>query len=864
VKHHDRRAGKTRRDDQPILAVARDVRKLLESNPASIFAAAEQHIFDAQYRSRRAPADIIGTAMSSNETALAFRRLRRRPVFAGLAILTLTIAIGAVAAIFGLLNATLLRPLPFDAPERLVSLRSAPVVGSTDAPIGPGISHANYLDLARTTRTFSALAAYTVENPTLSADGAQPLVLTSAAVTATLANALGIRPMLGRGISPDDDKPRAPAVAVLGHDLWSARFGEDSSVIGTSIMLDGLPHRVVGVFPRGVAFPLTAQLWTAIGSLPGVVFRGQHGLQVIGRLSDGVTLDAANAEMQQLMAGLTQAYPRENGGRSLEARPLRDALVGSADRPVRLLWLATLAVWLLACVNIAWVLLARAVGERHEIAVRRALGATRRQLAVPWLYESLVIVAVSVLAGSGLAVWCSRWLSTALGTASTVGQPALDLRVLIVTILCAVASMVVLIAIPTLLAVRTTEASAVRPSSTGTTRSALGRAATSAVIVGQVAGAVVLSWGAIVVLRSLDRATHVDLGFTPRQLFVANLRLPPYAYRDDARVRAFYTAMLADVGAVPGVVKAAVAVVHPLQSGFTTAFQVAGDPLNTERRARLRSVSADYFRTVGTRLLQGRDVTTDDRADGPRVAVVNEAFKLEVFANQSAIGRRLLRRSFGSPELAAYEIVGVVANERFAGPQSPPEAAIYVPFEQMPFASANLLVRTTVSPKASLVHALRRAVWRYERAVPFDDLRSMEDVAGAFLATPRTLGRVLLAFAAVAGLLMMIGIHGILAQTVGLRRRELAVRRALGAPNGSVIATVIGQTALATSVGLVIGAVLVILSAEILRPFAFEVPGTDPVVMLSTGFLMLSVAMIGAAIPAWRAAKLSPATVLRE
>jgi predicted permease len=796
--------------------------------------------------------------------ALALGRLRRRPVFSVLAVTTLTVAVAAVSATFGLLNSVLLRPLPFADSEALVAVRSV-ASGAGRAPqIGPGVSHANYVDIERGAHTVSTMGAYTMENPTLSADGADPVVLTSAAVTATLTEVLRVRPVLGRAIAPDDDRPGAPAVAVLGHDLWSSRFGADSAIVGTTIVLDGLAHRVVGVLPRGFAFPLTAQLWTAVGSLPGVVFRAQHGLQVVARLASGTPVEAAQSEMRQLMAGLAVTFPRENAGRSLEVIPLRTALVGSADRPVRLLWLATMAVWLLACVNIAWLLLARTIGERQELAIRRALGATAARLTLPWVYESIIIVVTSALAGSALALWCSRWLASALGTAGSVGQPVLDARVLGATLACAAMTMLVLIAIPAFVATRTTPSSVVRREATGAVRAGLGTTATSAVIAGQVAGAVVLSWAAIVLMRGLDRATRVDLGFTPQQLFVAGLRLPPYAYRDDARVRTFYANVLADARRVPGVTSAAVALAHPLQAGFSAPFQVADDVTGTERRARLRSVSEGYFRTVGTRVLAGRDVGAEDRADGARVVLVNEAFAREFLPGRSPVGQRLIRRTFGAPAPVTYEIIGVTGNERFSGPHGAPEPAMYVPFEQMPFASANLIVRTGAPVSDAFVRGLRSIVWRHERGVPFDGLRSMEDVAGEFLATPRTLSRVLIAFAGVAGLLMMIGIHGILAQTVTQRRRDLAIRRALGATRGGVIRNVVGRSAAACAVGSVIGASLVMLSGAALRPFTFDVPAADPLVVLSTLFLLVAAATLGALVPALRAARLSPAAAMRE
>lgn len=802
--------------------------------------------------------------MTLTPMALAFRRLRRRPLFTALATLTLTIALGAVSATFGVVNAALLRPLPFPEGQRLVSVRSVSAAPDIGAQIGPGVSHANYLDLTRSARTVSSMAAFVVENPTLSADGAEPLVLTSAAVTATLAEVLRVQPAIGRGISTEDDAQGAPAVAVLGYDLWSSRFGGDSAVVGTTIVLDGLPHRVIGVFPREFAFPLTTQLWTAVGSLPGVAFRGQHALQVVARLTDVASVEAARGEMRRLMSELAAAHPRENGARSLEVLPLRDALVGSADRPVRLLWLATVAVWLLACVNIAWLLLARVAGERHEIAVRRALGSTTGRLAAPWVHESVVIVAGAAVAGSVLAVWCSRWLSVALGTGSAIGQPALDARVVAATMACVAVTMGILIGIPTLVAARTTALTAVRPARTGDTRGGLGMAATSMVIVGQVAGAVVLSWAALVLIRSLDRATRVDLGFTPEGLFVASIRLPPYAYSEEGRTRAFYAGMLADVRAVPGIAGAAVALAHPLQTGFSTQFQIADNPTNRDRRARLRAVSAGYVQTVGTRIVAGRDIGSSDRADAPRVALVNEAFAREHFPGHPALGERVLRRAFGSPEPVAYEIVGVVADERFSGPRSAAEPAMYVPFEQVPFASANLLVRTTGPLTSSVTRNLRAAVWRHERAVPFEALRSMEDVARDFLATPRTLGRVLAAFAGIAGLLVMIGIHGILAQAVSQRRRELAIRRALGATNGGIIGNVVWRAAVATAIGLGAGGLLIALTSGVLRPFTFEVGTADPIVAALTALLLFGIATLGALVPAWRAARVSPAAALRD
>ena len=805
-------------------------------------------------------------SMVGLDVKYALRSLRRRPGFASTVVLTLALAIGATTAIFSVVNGVILRPLPFPEPERLVALRGEPTDGDTEK-VGSASSYPDFLDIRAQARSFSGLAALATRPATLTGPGGEPARVRSTSVTSDLWPMLAARPLIGRALLPEDEQPGAPAVALLSHALWQSRFGGDRGAVGRTVTLDGLPVTVVGVMPPGLRLTGDTQIWRPF--VPDAVDRerGAHRLGVVGRLAPGVSLERARADVRAIARRLELQYPEHNAKRGATLEPLRDALVGDTRAALLVLLGAVALVLLIGCANLASLFLARAAGREREIAVRTALGAGRGRLVRQWMTESLLLTLAGGAAGLAVA-WAGMralvlWAPRTLPRADEV---ALDLPVLLFLLAVSVGTGVLFGLLP-MLQLRRDDRSlgTLKDGGRGATAGVGRQRARQGLVVVEVALATVLVVGAALLLKSFWQISRTDPRFAPDGVLIAQLLPPQARYDSVTKVLQLYDRLREDVAALPGVQSVAVAYEHPLSAGWTSSYTIEGrdpPPRGQEPEARVRPVAPGYFRTVGVRLVKGRDVSERDRAGAPGAVVVNEAFVRRHFRGVEPLGQRVLRQSWwpGLPD--AFEIVGVVADEPFDGLAGEPAPATYFPHAQFPMHEMWVLVRTTRDPEA-FAPALRAAVWRLDPDLPVEGVRTMREVLGTSVAEPRFNTALIALFAGAALALAAVGIYGVLSYTVAQRTSEIGVRMALGAGRGRVLRLVVGQGMGVALLGIAVGTAGALALARVLTSLLYGVSERDPAIFAGVALLLATVAALAAYLPARRASRIEPVVALR-
>jgi predicted permease len=807
--------------------------------------------------------------MLSQDIRLALRSMRTRPGFSTIVALTLALGLGANAALFSVVHAVLLRQLPFADPARLVIVSGAPTDGDS-AKVGRSTSFPDYLDLRDAARSFASLAAMQYVQPTLTQSGLEPMQTRGAAVTANFFSTLGVAPALGRGIAAEEDRKGGAPVAVLSHALWQLRFGGDPRVVGERLVLDGTPATIVGVMPAGFEYPQGALLWVSAGALPRTEFRGVHGFTVIGRLAASVSMERAESEARTIARRLEQQYPADNAKRTARLEPMRDVMVRRSRPTLLLLSGAVALVLLVACTNLAGLFLARAASRAREAAVRTALGAKRGQLLRQLLTESVLLSCIGGAAGLAVAALGVRALVAIapeglLGGATRAGDVGIDAMVL--AFLAAVSLTVGLAfgLMPAWHFARADGLSALRAGTRGGSPGVGQARVRRALVVAEVALAMALAVGAGLLAKSFIQLRRVDPGFVPEGLSAVQLQLPPTRYRSNDDVRAFNERLLERVRALPGVRGAVLAFSHPLDEGFTSSFAIEGrEPpkQGEEPEARVRPVGAGYFRLAGVRLLSGREIEPRDRLGAPAVVVINDAFSRMHFPGENPIGKRILRAAWWKEMPTSYEIVGVVANERYRGPDTNTDPATYFSIEQFTMPVNWLLVRSDL-PTETLAPSLRRTIWSLDRDLPLDQVQDMARVLADETAAPRFNTSLLLVFALVALLLAALGVYGVLSYTVARRTTEIGLRMALGAPRSRVVALVVREGVLLAGLGVVAGLAIAASGSRLLEHLLFEVRPSDPWVLGGTAALLAVVACAAAYLPARRAARVDPMVALR-
>ena len=796
----------------------------------------------------------------------AVRTLVERPGFAVVAALTIALGVGGTTAMFGVVDAVLLRPLPYAEPDRLVMVW-------TRSPGGPqaAASWPEFVDWREQNHSFADMAAWRGQSVNLTG-GAEPERVIGAFVSDRFFPLLGAHAILGRTFTPAETDPAtAQPVAVLAYGLWQRRFGADPGILGRSLILNGQSHTVVGVlgpeFDGGNApasgWFMGSDVFLPVSYFPNKkgLMRGETEILVIGRLRPGVSLTQARTDMDVVARRLEQAYPDTHAGRGVEIVPLHEQIVGSY-RPALIVLLGAVGlVLLIACANVANLLLARASRRRRELAVRAALGAGRSRLLRQLLTESALLA----LVGGGLGLILGHWgLAFLMSVAPSGVIPAstgVDGRVMAFALGLTAATGICFGLVPAVQASRPDLDGVLKEAGRGGSGAA-GHRFRDALVVAEVTLSLVLLVGAGLLLRSAVALQHADLGFRPDHVLTAEFRLPPAKYAEPRAIATFFRQTLERLRAVPGIESAALVRAVPFSgNGGSTTYQVEGQPEPPKGRepiAQLNIVSTGYFRTMGIPQLKGRDFDEHDNPDVPPVAVVNDTMARQLWPGVDPIGRRVRLRDGGW-----VTVVGVVGDVRHSGPSEPPQPQVYTTHEQDARIFACVVARTAAEPMA-MAAPMRAALWSVDKDQPVWKVRAMGDLVTGARGTARAMSLLVGVFAAVALALAAVGIYGVMAYAVSQRTREIGIRMALGAASGPVLRLVVGRALLLTGIAIVIGAAGATALARLLGTLLFGVGPADPFTFATAALALATVGTLAAYLPARRAARIDPVRALAE
>ncbi len=788
----------------------------------------------------------------------AVRRLAKSPGFAIAAVLTLALGIGANTTLFSIVDAVVLRPLPFARPAELLAIQSRRGDREADSVSAP-----DFLDWSRQSRAFRAIAASTGEAVVLSGSGL-PERLSGERVSPALFPLLGVRPELGRTFTVQEDRPGS-GVAILSYGLWKRRFGGDPNVLGRSLRLDGQPAVVVGVMPAGfTTLEEESELWLPMAfTADELDSRGAHFLSVVGRLAPGATAARARAEMVAIASRLAQEHPREDAGYSVKVEPLHDVVTGSV-RPALLMLLGAVSfVLLIACANVANLLLARAATRQRELAVRAALGASRRRLMGEMLADGLPLALAGGLGGVLLALWGTDLAVAAIPAGlPRASQIRVDGMAFAFTLGLSLLTGLAISLVPAFQTGRGRLLEALkdggRSASGGTGR----HATRSLLVVLELTLAAALLIGAGLMLKSFARLMQVDPGFRPAGLVAGRVGLPEARYPKTAQQIAFLDAVLARLQANPAVRETAAIAPLPLGSSrhsLTLAILGRPAPLPAVRlTAAWRTVSPGYFHTMGIPLLSGRDLSGRDGAGAPPVLLVNQTLANRFFPGESPLGQRV---RIGYNELVC-EIVGVVGDVKHAGLDAEAGPEMYTAFAQAPWPSVDLVVRTSAGAPIAAA-ALRTAVRQVDPEQAVARIQTLDGLISGSASKTRFVLALLALFAGLALLLAAVGLYGVMSWSVGERTHEIGIRMALGARRGEVLGMVVRQGAGLILAGVGSGLLLAWALARLISRLLFTVSPTDPVTFAAVPIVLAAVALVATWLPAQRATRVDPLVALK-
>ncbi|HVE78695.1 MAG TPA: ABC transporter permease [Gemmatimonadaceae bacterium] len=801
------------------------------------------------------------------DATFAIRQLAKSPVFTAVAVVTLALGIGANTAIFSIVNGVLLRPLPYADPGRLV--RVWPAVG----PEQNAFSVLNFLDWReQATRSFSGMAAATGQTLNLTGEG-EPERLRGAQVTANMFDVLGTRAVVGRTFVAGDDAAGAGRVAVLSTELWRRRFGGDSRVVGRTLRLNGEPFTVVGVAATGTGYPRTAELWVPFrfdSVTTDPTNRGAQYLSAVARLRRDVTAEAAKQETDAIAQRLAEQYPASNKQMTSSIiQPLHEQMVGDVRKALVAILGAVGLVLLIACANVANLMLVRATARETEVAVRAALGAGRGRIIRQFLTESLILSLAGATAGVVLASWLLR-LVARFGPEDIprLADVALDGRALGVTALVAVATGVVFGLIPALQSAAPDLARTLREGGRGVRSRAASARMRASLVVGELALAVMLLAGAGLMIRSFRQLLRVELGFEPERVVAFQTVLPDAKYDTVPKIRALTSAYQERLRTIPGASATAIALSVPMSGMgfFITIRHIDGfpDPAPGEGEASaIRSVGPGFFRALGIPLVRGRDFTDQDHGGAAKVAIVNRAAVRKFFKGQDPIGRRIeIGWGIGDGDRVGGEVVGIVGDVREDGVAEEAAPILYFPFDQAPPGGFTTVIKTA-GATAPVLAAARAALRDLDPELPIYNVRTMEERVAESVAQPRFYTVLLGGFAAVALLLAAVGIYGVMSYSVGQRTGEIGVRMALGARPGDVQRLVVRQGMTLAIVGVAIGVAAALASGRVMASMLFGVKASDPVTFAAVLAVLSGAALLACWLPARRAARVDPMTALR-
>jgi putative ABC transport system permease protein len=792
----------------------------------------------------------------------ALRQLLKSPGFTAVAVLTLALGIGANTAIFSFVNAVLLRPLPYQEPDRLVVVYENNVERDwhKNAVAAPVLG-----EWRQRSQTFEGLAAYKPDLMILTGKG-QPETLTAVSLSANIFSLLGVQPMLGRGFLPEEETYGKHQVVVLSYDFWNRRFAHDPGIIGQTVTFDSDAYQVVGIMPPHRSFPDgNAQVWLPLAFTPErLAQRHNHSYNVCGRLKPGVTLAQARADMDLVSSRMAEADP-QNKGWGAELFPLQEIMVGDS-RPVLLVLLGSVGlVLLIACANIANLLLARAAARSREFAIRAALGAGRRQIVRQLLVESLVLAVSGGVAGLALG-------QAALELLLHFSPPnlprlwegiSLDGTTLAFTLGLTLATGVLFGLVPALQTARSSLNADLNDSSRGSSASHQRRRTRAALVIAEMALSLVLLIGAGLLVRSFDRLLSKPLGFVPEHVVTMTFSLPDKTYPGQAEKTRFFDQLLAQTRALPGVDSAALIYGLPL-SGRDSSLSVdvvgaAPAAPGESVSAGYSQISAGYFRTLNMPLLQGRDFNELDQANSPAVVIVDEAFVKNFKLGDRVLGRHINVSDGGKNA----EIVGVVPSVKRLDLTQAPQGELYRAYRQNCWGFLDLTVRTRRDP-AELMRVMRGVVDGLDKNLPIEHPRTLTELVASSVADRRLSVQLLAGFAGVALLLASVGLYGVLAFNVTQRRREIGIRMALGAQRADVLRLVLQHGMTLVVVGMAVGLAGALALARFLGSLLFEIKPNDPLTFVLVPLVLGVVALLACWLPARRAARVDPMVALRS
>ena len=798
------------------------------------------------------------------------RSLSKTPGFAAVAIITMALGIGANTAIFSVVYAALLKPLPYPNPGQLVNVfEEKAQEGATQ----DGASYPNYEEWREQNDAFSELAVIAQHELTLTGYG-EPSVVTAGVVTPEMFSLLGVEPLAGREFLPEDGKRGAAPVVIVSENLWRSRLGADPNIVGKSISLDKREFTVIGIAPAGFQSPVLGSrqdIWVPLAQDPlfstWMTRRGGHWLRVIGRLKPGVSIAQAQAEMNTIADRLAREFPAENAGWTVRIFPLQAMMAGDVGTELLVLLGAVGLVLLIACVNIANLLLARATSRGREISVRVALGAGRGRIIRQLLTESAVVGLLGGAAGIALAWWGVRALRSMLPPdLSQIPTIGINGWVLGFALLLSLAASLIFGLAPALFEARPNLQNGLKDGA-GTAWAGGGRRrARNFLIIGEIALAMVVLVSAGLLARSFAALISVKPGFETQHVLKADIQLPRFQYSTPQQWSDFTDNLLARIQAQPGLQDSAVGVPLPLDEGFVNlAFDIVDEPPLPQGATRLAdytSVSPEYFRVMAIPLLRGREFTQQDSMTAPRVALISAALARKYFPNGDPIGRQL---TFGFPPdtNVTREVVGIVGDVRDVALDQAPGPMMYVPFAQAPFWGDQLVVKSTLSP-ASVVAAIRADVRAVDKDLPVTDVQSLPDVVGASVTQERFRTLLLGLFGVMALALAAAGIFGVISYSVACRTREIGIRMALGANAAGVMRLVLGESARLVLIGLAIGIPAALGLGRFLSNLLFGVHPADPLTFAGVALLLAVVALAASYVPARRAMRVDPMVALRH
>lgn len=821
--------------------------------------------FDRFDQSKEESRDARGVSLVENiirDVSYSSRVLLKNFGFTFVVILTLALGIGANTAIFSFANGILLRPLPYPQSDRLTSINETALKRGVDSM---SVSYPNYLDWKEQNTVFESMGTYFSGSTRFALSGAgEPISIRGGRISYGTLETLRVSPLLGRSFTANEDRPEEDGVVILGYDLWQTNFGGDPNIVGQKIVLSNRPRTVVGVMPRGFRFPAIAELWVPLALTTQTFTRTDHGLSSIARLKDGVSVDEAQAEMHNIAARIEQQNPVTNEGLGVKVTSLHDYLTGDYREALLILLGVVGCVLLVACVNVANLMLARATARQKEFALRAALGAGRWRIVRQLLVESLLLALVGGALGFALSIWALRLLLTSIPVQLPFWMNfGVDMRVLGFTIAVTVLTGLLFGVAPALQTSRVDLNDTLKEGGRGTV-GARGRSR-SLLVVTEIALSLMLLVGAGLMIQSFLRLRRVNVGLDPTNVLVSSFHLPQAKYREPEQRGAFFKQLLERIGALPGVKATSATATLPLSGGnWGRSLTVEGYPVLAVGQAPMIQhtvVTPGYFRTMGIPVLAGRDFTDSDTTASQLVTIVDERLAREYWPNQSPIGRRI---RFGPPEDNEpwHTIVGVVGTVRHERMQEDTRKSVYLPHAQMPVGGMAVMTRTSSEPK-ELVAAIRREVGQLDPDLPVSKVMTMNEVIDEAIWQPRLYATLFAVFACGALLLALIGIYGVMAFLVQTRTHEIGVRMALGATARDVFKLIVGRGMKLTFIGVLIGIAGAAAVTRLMHSLLFNTSATDPIVFILISLLLAVAAFLACYIPARRAAKVDPLIALR-